>query len=174
MTSRKNQRTVRKTLLIVGEGSDEKAFLGHLKILYSTAAGPRVRVISADGRAPDGPVNEAISLKEKHEYDKVVVLLDTDIAWTEEKIKEAKEKNIELVGSEPCLEGLLLKILNKSVPEKSKKCKTKLQNILRGKPTETRSYVPLFKKELLDKARKKVKPLDTLISYISGKKIKIY
>jgi len=144
--------------------------LHNILILYSTAAGPSIRLISAGGKAPNGPIDEAISYKKQREYDEIVVLLDTDIAWTEEKINEAKDNNIELVGSEPCLEGLLLKILDKSVPDKSKKCKTQLQNMLPGKSTESRSYASLFPKELLDKVRNKVKPLGTLISYISGEK----
>lgn len=106
-------------------------------ILYSTAAGPSIRLISAGGKAPNGPIDEAISYKKQREYDEIVVLLDTDIAWTEEKINEAKDNNIELVGSEPCLEGLLLKILDKSVPDKSKKCKTQLQNMLPCKSTKS-------------------------------------
>lgn len=163
MASRNNKRRVRKTLLIVGEGSSEKAFLGHLKSLYSTAAGPSISLISAGGKAPDGPIDEAISYKKQREYDEIVVLLDTDIAWKKEKINEAEYNNIKLVGSEPCLEGLLLKILDKSVSDESKKCKTQLQNMLPGKSTESRSYVPLFKKELLDKARNKVEHLNILI-----------
>lgn len=90
-------------------------------------------------------------------------MLDTDIAWKKEKINEAEYNNIKLVGSEPCLEGLLLKILDKSVSDESKKCRTQLQNMLPGKSTESRSYVPLFKKELLDKARNKVEHLNILI-----------
>lgn len=170
MASRKNQRTVRQTLLIVGEGASEKAFIGHLKSLYSTAAGPSISLISAGGKAPDGPIDEAISYKKQRKYDEIVVLLDKDIAWKKEKINEAEYNNIKLVGSQPCLEGLLLKILDKSVPDESKKCKTQLQNMLPGKSTESRSYASLFPKELLDKVRNKVKPLGTLISYISGEK----
>lgn len=186
MASRNNKRTVRKTLLIVGEGPDEKAFLGQLKSLYSkrfcreisllqseslySTDSPKITLISANEKGPENIIGEAIAHKRNHGYDKTVVLLDTDIEWKEKIIKQARKKEIVLVGSEPCLEGLLLKILDKSVPDKSRNCKIQLQNMLPGKSTETRSYASLFPKELLDKARNKVEPLNILISYIIGEK----
>jgi hypothetical protein len=95
-------------------------------------------------------------------------LLDTDIDWPKTKVKEAKQKRITLIGSTPCLEGLLLKILGKKVPVLSDECKKSLHPLLCGKETDKRSYEKLFTKEVLDTVRDEIEELDTLIKLISG------
>ena len=62
-------------------------------------------------------------------YDKRLCLLDTDLDWTNQNKHEAKKHKIILVGSKPCLEGLLLQILKKPVPNKSLDCKHQLRSI---------------------------------------------
>jgi len=51
---------VRKTLLIVGEGDSEEAFLKHLRELYcSDGAGVAVTVRNAHGKGPEHVINHA-------------------------------------------------------------------------------------------------------------------
>jgi len=43
----------------------------------------------------------------------VIVLLDTDLPWPKKHIQNALSTGINLIGSEPCLEGLHLDILGR-------------------------------------------------------------
>lgn len=101
------RRSVTKTLLLVGEGHAEKAFLSHLKSLFSNGSF-KVSIVTAGGKGPEHVMSHAISCKRCDGYDFVIVLLDTDIVWPKANIKKALSAGINLVGSEPCLEGLLL------------------------------------------------------------------
>lgn len=52
------QHQIRKTLLVVGEGDSEKAFLRHLRGLYcSGGAGVAATVSNAHGGGPDNVIN---------------------------------------------------------------------------------------------------------------------
>ena len=53
---------------------------------------------------------------------------------------EARKAAIEMVGSSPCLEGLLLSILGKRPPEKSDACKKLIKQLLDLDLTERTSY----------------------------------
>ena len=54
------QHQVRKTLLIVGEGDSEEAFLKHLRDLYcSGGAGLTVTVRNAHGKGPENVIDHA-------------------------------------------------------------------------------------------------------------------
>lgn len=109
MVQLKKSRQVRKTLLVVGEGDSEVAFLKHLRQLYcSGGAGVTVTVHNAHGLGPDNVIQTAIALNRMGGYDRVVALLDTDLPWPTVTQKAAKRARIELVGSTPCLEGLFV------------------------------------------------------------------
>jgi hypothetical protein len=113
----KQVRKQRKTLLAMGEGKAEAAFLAHLRKLYCTnGKGVNVTIRNANGKGPGNVIATAIGALRITSYDKKLCLLDTDLDWTIENKKDAKRKKIELIGSTPCLEGLLLLILQKTVP----------------------------------------------------------
>ena len=148
---KKTRRILRSTLIIVGEGIHEKAFLSHLKSLYSANTNQKVKVDSADGGSPEDIVRTAIKKSKGIAYDKKFILMDSDIAIDEKTKKLAQKNNITIILSEPlCLEGMLLHLLGIRVPENSKKCKSLLHPKLDGKPTEKRSYEKLITKELLE------------------------
>ena len=157
-------RIQRKTLLAVGEGKSETAFLKHLISLYcSGGEGVKVTVRNAHGRGPGNVISTAIGAGNSASYDKKVCLLDTDIQWTAEDIKNAKRYKIELVGSTPCLEGLLLKVLCKQVPFNSAQCKQQLFKITGKAMVEASDYLDFFSKTVLHSARANVPELDKLI-----------
>lgn len=134
------KKQLKKTMVFVGEGEAEKAFLLHIKSLYGVGS-LKLTIKSAGGKGPDNVINDAISTLENSKCDRVAVLLDTDLPWPSKLVKEAKALDIELIDSTPCLEGLLLTVLGQrhSTPSDNKTCKKSLHPQLAGKETRHRS-----------------------------------
>lgn len=81
---------------------------------------------------------------------------------------EARKAAIEMVGSSPCLEGLL-SILGKRPPEKSDACKKLIKQLLDLDLTERTSYVAAFPKAVLESARTRLPELDRLLRLYEGR-----
>lgn len=163
----RNHRKVRKTLLLVGEGHAEKAFLNYLKSLYSIRD-INVDVVNARGKGPDHILNHSLKCQKYSPRDLVGVLLDTDLAWPEKLVKEANNKGFQLMGAIPCIDGLILEILKEKKPESSKLCKEKLAEILPGPNTDKDTYEKVFNKEILDQAKTGNEILNDLINIMQG------
>lgn len=169
MVGLRKQHKIRKTLLIVGEGDSEEAFLKYLRELYcSGGTGVSVTVRNAHGKGPENVINHAARQSRIYSYDKCVALLDTDIFWTDTLKKDARKAKIEMVGSSPCLEGLLLSILGGRPTVQSAECKKAIQQLLNIDLTERTSYAKDFPKAVLELARAKIEELDRLLRYIQG------
>jgi hypothetical protein len=123
-------RHASRTLLLVGEGETEVAFL-HCA---------------------------------NRSYDLRAALLDTDLPWSANVRKKALHKRIALVGSSPCLEGLLLEVLGRSVPARSPDCKRVLNALFAGNPLRTQDYAAQFDRPILDAARSRVATLAQLLA----------
>lgn len=91
MAPRKQVRKTKPTLLLVGEGFCEKAFLAHLKGMYSLGH-IRISICTAKGKGPDHVIKHALSCKQCDGYDRVAVLLDTDLPWPKETVKRQLRK----------------------------------------------------------------------------------
>lgn len=149
-------RKARNTLLLVGEGEAEKAFLTHLRDIYvpqDRVENPRVTVKAAYGGSPKDVLIKAADYAEQAHYNSKILLFDTDINWPNNIRKMAK--GFTVFGSSPCLEGLLLSILNKTPPSNSDDCKAEMKKILEGNLTNSSSYSKGFSKDVLDLARTK-------------------
>lgn len=145
------KKVVVSTLIIVGEGACEKAFLSHLKQLFSNNTNQKVKVDSADGGSPYDIVNTTVKKTKHIAYDKKYILMDSDIVIDEKTKKLAKENNIHIIESIPlCLEGMLLDVLGQKIPSTSIQCKNILHPQLSGSPTDKDSYSSLFMKSLLE------------------------
>lgn len=104
-----SKRTVQTTVLLVGEGDTEKAFLDYLKSLYVTrGCGVSVTVRNAHGKGPMNVVDTAIRQSRTGEYKVVAVLMDTDLLWTDDVIKLARKHRLCLIGATPCTDGLVV------------------------------------------------------------------
>lgn len=170
----RGRHQVRPTLLAVGEGDSELAFLRHLRSMYCAGgAGVAVSVTvrNAHGLGPEHVIDFAAAQAKAYSYDKVVALLDTDIPWTDKLLKTARKARIEMVGSTPCLEGLLLSILRKRPPGQSDACKRAIQQELGVDLTEVQSYAAHFPKAVLDEARVRLSELNRLIQCFEGGRI---
>lgn len=162
-------RKAQTTVLIVGEGDTEKAFLDHLKALYVTrGCGVSITIRNAHGKGPDNVVDVAIRYARGAAYTIVAAFMDTDLPWSPELRKLARSKKICLIGASPCCDGLLLQILGEHIPMESSKCKAKLLTRLGKKPVAVEAYQHDFSKALLDDRRGIIATLDKLLSLMAG------
>ncbi|MBU1620503.1 MAG: hypothetical protein KJ556_06710 [Gammaproteobacteria bacterium] len=162
------------TLLIVGEGQQDKAFIKHMKSLYDDRNnGQHLTIHSADGGSPNDII-KATQRKYLHaDYDRSFILMDSDIPVRQQDWDLARKSGIELILSTPlCLEGMLLDVLNQKVPANftSTQCKATLRPYLSGEPVFPGSYNPTFDKAVLDASTKaQIIKLRQLISHLPTK-----
>ena len=166
--ARKTHR-MRPTLLAVGEGDSEGAFLKHLRALYcSGGVGVTATVRNAHGKGPKHVIDFTSRQARAYSYDRVVALLDTDNPWTGTLLKTARRGKIVMVGSRPCLEGFLLSIQGKQPPEQTAACKKAIAQSLGIDLTEAEGYARHFPKAMLEDARARLPELDSLIRCFEG------
>jgi hypothetical protein len=80
-----------RTLLIVGEGDTEVAFLSHLKSLYvPRGSGMQVTLRNAHGKGPEHVVEFALGQARQFSFDTCAAVLDTDLAWPPATVKRAR------------------------------------------------------------------------------------
>lgn len=150
-------RHIKKTtLIVVGEGAHDKAFLDHMKSIYdSRNSGQKIKIDSADGGSPHDVIKTIIKKTNHTDYDRKYILMDSDVAIPQQDLSNAKKNNIVILLSEPlCLEGMLLDILGQTTPPTAESCKRSLHPQLAGQPVYAESYVSLFPKLVLDSAKK--------------------
>lgn len=168
VAKKRNIRKAKETLLFVGEGFCERAFLFHVNGLYSKGV-IKTKIITAKGKGPEHVISHAIACKKMDNYDRVAVLIDLDLICAPAVLKAAKAKGIRVIGSMPCLEGFLLDVLGVAKDPTNEGCKRIFKPLLANDPTDRDSYAGLFKKSVLDKARKLHTNLDEIIRVFEGK-----
>jgi hypothetical protein len=157
MAKKKQRRIQCSSLIVVGEGPHDKAFISHMKSLYDTRnTGQTVKVESATGGSPITIVKSA--LKNKHaDYDRKYVLMDSDVEISQKCLSYAKQNKVTIILSTPvCLEGMLLEVLGRRVAEgtTNSECKRRLHPELSGEPTCKDSYSTLFTLSVLNETKK--------------------
>ena len=157
-TVRKEPRhLIRSTLLVVGEGADDRAFINHLKQLYCPReSGMSVKIEAGDGGSPGNVIAHAIRKYQGKDYDRRLFLLDADLPPNEAESKRAAKAGYAIILWQPqCLEGALLDALGETVAphESSQQLKNRLHPRLDGRHTDARAYASLFTRQELDKAR---------------------
>jgi hypothetical protein len=160
----KHERHASRTLLIVGEGDTEVAFLTHVKSLYAPRhCGLAVKVRNARGKGPANVLRTVIRNSRDQAFTLRAALLDTDLQWTQETRELAARQRITLVGSTPCLEGMLLDVLGQLVPGNSSDCKRTFGQCFAGEPLRSEDYAGPFSREVLERARGRVAALMQLL-----------
>lgn len=159
----RTQRSAVKTLLIVGEGETEVAFLTHLKALYA----PRgcnliVRVICAHGKGAKHVVEVAIRYSQNAAFDCVAALLDADTDWTAKVRRRAEEHRIRLLLSRPRIEAMLLRALGRKTGHGKDEQKRRLARVVKD-PLVAESYAAVFDIGTLQKARHRERVIDELL-----------
>ena len=162
--SRRSKRLPITTILMIGEGKTDCAFLRHIKSLYiSRNCGTSARVKNAHGKGGGHVIDYAIRQHRYLTFDRVIALFDSDEDASPSKRKLAEGHNIQTVCAIPCLEGLLLNILNKQVPHSSTDCKKMLRNELGNLGLSPNDYSEAFPKDFLERRRKHISELDSLL-----------
>lgn len=170
---KKEINCVKTTILIVGEGPTEKAFLQYLKELYISRDAPfSIKIESGCGGSPNSVIQKAIRLRGSRAYDKCFVLVDTDKPLTPDlKLQKRmhQKPRIEILGATPCIEGLFLAILQhpRFSPSKtaSDSCKYEFEKnyIAPDKKPDKRSYADRFSRTILEERRKQIPELDAIL-----------
>jgi len=168
-----NQRTAKRTLFLSAEGNDEKVFVDYLVKLYSRGnMSPRIR--DAEGGCPRDIVEHCVRRTVNGGFDYKVVFMDLDADWGEETTALIRKHQIIPIGSNPCLEAMLLAILDpngkKFSKTESKKCKKYFQDnhLQKRKGLRDKDCSTLFPLKLLETRRKEIYELDLLINLLEG------
>jgi len=170
---KKKRRVAGRTLLVCGEGLNEEIFLKYLRSLYARDSGVGVTIRNGKG---GNAVNIVIGAANNFgDFDKRVVVLDNDRGDEEMRLakEEATNRGIEMIENTPCLEAILLAILNggKSYGNKQTSwCKKQFQlkYMEKKKRTELSEYGKIFPKKLLDEQQSRVFELKRIISVMRG------
>lgn len=154
----------RKTLLIVGEGYHDVAFLNHIKQFPGVCGqGLQISIKNARGKGALGVINCAIKLSANIAYDFVAVLLDTDTDWNLATAKKAKQNRIEVLAADPCFEAMLLRVLGKT-PGTAKELKKQLAPFVRNDPMQASNFAEYFNLDALQVSRSREPTIDQLLT----------
>lgn len=141
------------TLLIVGEGSDDKAFIDHLKSLFNQRlSGRKIIVKAGDGGSPGNIITHASRAYKAKDYNQRYLVLDADIPPTVIETARARKEGYRIILWQPqCLEGALLEVLGEAVQshESSQALKQRLHPKLSGSHTQPAAYAQLFTKAVV-------------------------
>jgi hypothetical protein len=162
----KGKWKAQRTLLIVGEGFHEEAFLKHVKLMFvARGCGLVVRIKNAKGRGARHVIEKAIALSNNADYDNVAALFDTDQDWSKEVDALAERNNITTLTSDSCLEAMLLRALKLDCKGNSNLLKKRLAKQLNGDAGASESYARCFTRDVLEKTKEST--ILTLIELLS-------
>lgn len=161
------RRRTKKTRLVYCEGAHDRAFLECIKSVYSS------EVYTVDvrrGAGGDQPHLVEAANKKGRAYDQAFLKVDGDRDLEEMATADslAEELKVILLRTKPCLEALLITILepNKRIGSwNAARLKRYFQEtyIPESKRTDARAYSAVFTKQVLDEARGRLAELDALV-----------
>ena len=166
-------RTVKQTLLIVGEGDADIAFVRFVKRMYADSLGRAVQEHNAKGKGGRNVLETALRRANNNRaYDKVVLLLDTDTDWDDACRAKARKSRIgtrgrlDVIESNPCLEAWLLKLLGVDAVGDTRHMKREFNQRTGCKAHEPEWMERLLNREMLDHARERVPQLAELMNHM--------
>lgn len=165
-------RTQKNTVFGFGEGESENIVLKYLRSQYAQNR-TSITISDAGGGDPNHILKKATGVRSSYSYNYSFILLDTDKQWTETLKKRARELKFELIGSSPCLEGLLLSILEPSGnfddwPSPDCKGRFKDKYLRPDRMITERHCGLLFPIALLNQARTRIESLRRVIEIMKG------
>ncbi|MBS0536979.1 MAG: RloB domain-containing protein [Proteobacteria bacterium] len=165
-------RTVRETLLIVCEGDAEIAFVRFVKRTYEGALGRSVQEHNAKGKGGKHVLETGLRrARNNRAYDKVVLLLDTDLDWNDKLRSRARKTRvgkhpISVIEASPCLEAWLLQILGAETEGDTRHMKQKFETHTGVEAHKLEWMERLLNRDVLDKARARVPQLADLMNHM--------
>ncbi|MDR5874312.1 hypothetical protein [Vreelandella gomseomensis] len=156
-TTRKRPRQVSQTtLLIVGEGADDQAFIKHMhQQLRSPQSCIKPRIEKQSGGSPGNIIDNAARKYDSQDFDRRFIVLDADVPLTQQQRDKARKQGFRLILWSPtCLEGALLETLDERVNdhETAQQLKDRLHPRLAAHHTEPAAYAGLFPRPVLQAA----------------------
>lgn len=156
-----------QTILLVGEGADEEAFLNHVKSSFvHRESGKSVKVKNAQGKGAAHVVEWTIRQMATADYNIVAVMVDTDKDWTPETRQKAEDKGILLLPSTPCFEAVMLRLLGQNQNGNAQELKKQFAPYVHNKTTESESYQNHFGREHLLTNRLNDPSIDRLLQVL--------
>ncbi|OIQ96665.1 hypothetical protein GALL_213680 [mine drainage metagenome] len=158
-----------RTLLLVGEGRHEEAFLYHVKHLYiQRGCGLAVTIKHAGGKGAKHVIDWTVRQIANVAYDSVAAMLDTDVDWSPVVAKRAKAKKIHVLASEPCFEAILLRLIGQHPVGDANDLKRLLAPYLNDDPTRRENYRAHFGKSCLEAGRQQERAIDDLLKLLGA------
>lgn len=158
------RRKLRETLLVVGEGDAEVAFLRQVKSLYTCGGqGRSVTIRNAAGKGALHVITYAARLRGLAEYTESAAIFDSDTDWNQDTAALARRSRITVLVSEPCLERSLLAISGQRINGDSAACKRVFEQKFGGPAHQHGLIEANFPLQLLNSAREEVEVLDRLL-----------
>lgn len=120
---------VRKTIFAFGEGEDEETYLRYLRPHFSSRE-RGIRIDNAGGKGPNHILDKAIRVRGGDAFDHSFILADADVEWSPNLIRRAKARHFEVILMRPCIEGMLIAILEPRLDPQgweSSRCKRHLR-----------------------------------------------
>lgn len=153
-----------RTLLIVGEGYTEEAFLSHVKQLFAPrGCGLQVTIKNARGKGAQHVIDWTIRQMANTAYDTVAAMLDTDADWSPTVAKKARMKKINVLASEPCFEALMLRLIGQVPTGDAKTLKKQFAPFVNDDATQRGNYAGLLSETCLIAGRHREPIIDALL-----------
>ena len=167
---RRHLRRQAKTVLLVGEGHSEDAFLRYIRGLYAPRnCGVVVTISNAHGKGPAHIIDHTIGqMRAPKDYSITAAVLDNDLDCPGSHLQKARSNRIALIWSSPCFEALLLEILEQHVPSRTQHCKAKFATTYGIDLVRPDAYAALFPKDRLDRMRSQVANLNAICRAMEG------
>ncbi len=154
-----------RTLLIVGEGETEVAFLHHVKAIYAPrGCGLRVTVKNAHGKGAKHVVEWTARQRGIADFDAVATLLDTDQDWTDVVARKAKSARIQVLKSEPMFEAMMLRLIGQNDIGDSRALKARLAPFVGNNSLRPENYAMRFDPHCLESGRQTEPTIDALLA----------
>lgn len=172
MRAKKAPRVVLRTVLLVGEGDAEVAFLTHLKRLYvARGCGVALTIKNARGKGAPHVVDVAIRQSGNAAFDVKAALLDTDADWNDRTRSIARKAKVQVSASEPCLEAMLLALHgDKTHGRTSAQCKQAFVARFGVPAHDATVYAKHFGLKFLQKTRTESPQLQQLLALLNPAK----
>ncbi|WP_417516477.1 hypothetical protein [Marinobacter sp.] len=151
-----NRQASKTTLLIVGEGPDDQAFIKHMHQQYQADnTGVKPFIEKQSGGSPGNIITNAIRKYGHLPFDQRYIVLDSDIPITQQERDRARRHGYRILLWAPvCLEGALLDVLGEKVHEgdAAELLKKRLHPLLNGHHTDSKAYGNCFPRVVIEKA----------------------
>jgi hypothetical protein len=152
--SHRPRQTSKTTLLVVGEGPDDQAFIKHMHQLFrADNTGVKPKIEKQSGGSPGNIITNTARKYSHQSFDQKFFVLDSDVPISQQDRDKARKHGYDIILWTPmCLEGTLLDVIGKTVrqDEPAASLKKRLHPLLDGPHTDSSAYKSLFPKAILE------------------------